>query len=172
MFADVAQAITAAGTYAAAFVAVLAALGAASRLRPIRWVWRRLVTMPYTAWLAAQHTEALAPIEAKLDALDAKVAVGDKRSEETAAQLIAHMDDELAIKIADQADRQERTAELDTRLGSIEARLDDGAARFDRVEDGIGKLTADVGRAMTTLGAGNPEVRPSLTRRSNGGWQP
>lgn len=62
------------GVAAGITTAILTAAAAVSRLRPIRWVWRRLVTEPMTAWLhattAAAAEAVMAPLRDQVRAID------------------------------------------------------------------------------------------------------
>jgi hypothetical protein len=58
------------GTVAAAIVAILGAIALISKLPPIRWVWRNLVSDPLSEWFRAavrdEVAEATADIRAQL----------------------------------------------------------------------------------------------------------
>lgn len=170
MLAELPIVVTDTAALAAAFLAVVTAVGVAARLRPVRWVWRRLVSGPIAGWLATQHAEALAPLQGQVGQLDGKVDRMEVRQEELGVQLVTHMADEIVIREKDLAERAARQASIDGRLDRIEERLDDGGGRFDSLDDQVVGLRIEVGRAMAALSAGNPEVRAEPPHRIRNTW--
>lgn len=47
---------------AGAFVTIIGACVLISHLRPVRWVWRRLVSEPFGAWVRDLAAHAVAPV--------------------------------------------------------------------------------------------------------------
>lgn len=99
MIAEIPPLLIDAGTLAGILVALLAAVAAFSKTRPVRFLWRALVSEPIGRWQTAQITAVVEPINKKLDG--------------TADALIRHMDDEYDLRLADQQDRQLRQTEMD-----------------------------------------------------------
>lgn len=73
--------------------------------------------------------------------------------------LVTHMGNEETLRAEEATEREHRQGQLDVRLASIEHRLDDGAGRFDRLEDQMAGMHAEIARAIQAIGAGNPEWR-------------
>lgn len=78
--------------FIAAAGVIIAAIGLAAALvkfRPVRWVWRRLVTEPVTAWYRREHAAAIEPLRAEL-----LTTVQQSRDESTRQhnELRAHVD--------------------------------------------------------------------------------
>ncbi len=66
------------GAIASAFgslAALFAAIGALSRLRPVRWLWRRIFKDPFTEWFRRQVSEV---VDSRLDARPLLNGHGDK----------------------------------------------------------------------------------------------
>lgn len=61
MLADAPGFLTDFGAAAGAVVAIIGACVLISRLRPVRWVYRRLVSEPFAAWFREQVRHEVAP---------------------------------------------------------------------------------------------------------------
>ena len=74
------------------------------------------------------------------------------------------MGNEEVQRAKDGIERAERQGSIDVRLTQIEDRLDAGAERFERVEDGLAGLQRTVLEAVAELKAGHPEFRRDPAR--------
>lgn len=127
-----------AGAAAGALVAIGMLAAGLSRLRPVRWLWRTVVAAPVSRWFRAEVCEemrtALVPIQ--------------EEQAHLRRDLVAHMAAEEDLRRADERDRIEQRGRLDARLRAIEAQLSAGAARFDGLDERMGRIE----RAVTRTG--------------------
>lgn len=61
MLADGAAALIDVGAAAGALVAIIGAVVLVTRLRPVKWLWRTLVSEPLSRWFRAQVREEVGP---------------------------------------------------------------------------------------------------------------
>jgi hypothetical protein len=81
-----------AGQVALALAAIVTTVGIVSRIRPVRWLWRRVVIDPAAGWFRDQVEEVVGP---KIAAVHRRI---DRHmvDEETGAQAITERLDTLA----------------------------------------------------------------------------
>lgn len=101
ILAEVSPTLVDIGTYAAIIVGVLAACAAVSRLAVVKWLWKRIIGDPVTAWLERVVRGVTDPIAADV----AKVTTA----------FTAHMQAEERRAETDAADRDARQAAADER---------------------------------------------------------
>jgi hypothetical protein len=140
IFADVPQVVIDIGAAAAAMVAVIGVLGAFSRSRFGRYLWRHLISVPVGEWQTKQIAAVVAPVQHEL------VKQGKA--------LISHMDNEDDIRIADRLDRDRRQIEMD------EWRTE--------VRGDIGDLRTDIGKTSTAIGVLHRRVDDTLIQLVEG----
>lgn len=158
MLAEVPQWLTDAGILAATITGMLAAMGALSRLRVVRWLWRQLIAEPFGTWQRRQITDVvqpmMQPIQERVDATAAKLEETADRLDVTTTDLGNHMADEMLLRRSDMENRMLRQQHVDEEnlhlraaMGAVEATVMD---LHDRVDS-----------TLLQLAAGNPEVRQS-----------
>lgn len=143
MLAEVPPILVDLGLIAGIFTGVLAAVAAFARTRPVRFLWRSLVSKPVGEWQTKQIEAVVKPLEEKLDAAAEKI-------DETSTALVDHMGEEVRLREADLIERA--------------GRQDDNDAQFSGIRDAISGLRGDIGTihgrlddVLLTVAAGNPE---------------
>lgn len=131
MLADVPQTLTDVGVYAGVLAAIITTAGLVSRLRPVKWLWRTIISDPAAGWfrreVAEEIEQALVPVKAELSANG-----GDsvKDMAITAAR--------IATRIADQKVIEKDAAYERHRLQ--DERFQAGSDRMDRIESQLGEV--------------------------------
>lgn len=129
MLAELPTWLTDAGTIAGVIIATAAVLGLVARARPVRWLWRQLVSDPIGGWAGGVVSAQVDPVRAELA--------------ELSTQLVNHMGAEEDLRAADIADRDRRQGEMDawrdeireevkdlkSSVGEVHRRIDDALLR-------------------------------------------
>lgn len=139
MLAELPTWLTDAGTIAGVIIATAAVLGLVARARPVRWLWRQLVSDPIGGWAGGVVSAQVDPVRAELA--------------ELSTQLVNHMGAEEDLRAADIADRDRRQDEIDRWRTDVR---DDVA----EIKTGLGTVHRRIDSALQRLAEGNPEVRP------------
>lgn len=74
MLADAPGFLVDLGATAGAVVAILGAIILVSRLRPVRWAYRRLVSEPFAAWFREQVRHEVEPLHTRLKDVETQLA--------------------------------------------------------------------------------------------------
>ncbi len=107
--------LTDVGASAAAFVAIVAALGFVIRSRPSKWLWRRVVVEPITNWQRDQFAHVTEPALAEIRQ---QLRPNGGTSLRDRIDLLA--DGQAEIK----EDAARRFGDADRRFGEVEAKVD------------------------------------------------
>lgn len=145
MLGEVPSVLVDAGTVAGIVVALIAAVAAFSKTRPVRFLWRTLVSKPIGEWQVRQIKNAVAPIEKKLDL--------------TAVALVDHMADEIKLRGEDAVRWDE--AEKRDRADRVMRQRDLDKWR-DEVRNDVRGVHKRLDRTLEAVIAGNPEIRPEI----------
>lgn len=151
MLAELPTWLTDAGTIAGVIIATAAVLGLVARARPVRWLWRQLVSDPIGGWASGVVSAQVDPVRSDIADVRDSLTSTDASVSSLAEQLVNHMGAEEQLRTEDMADRERRHAALDAwRAEMLEtmATKDDIRGVHQRVDD-----------ALAALAAGNPEVR-------------
>lgn len=103
------------GAGAAAFVAIVAALGFVIRSRPTKWLWRRVVAEPITNWQRAQFEHVTEPALAE---------IRQQLRPNGGSSLRDRIDQVADAQAEMKTDAERRFGDADRRFGEVEAKVD------------------------------------------------
>ena len=146
ILADALPWLTDAGASAAALLAVLGLAALLLKTRPVKWLWRTVVTKPATGWLQATIRAELEPMRDELKVVRNEVKDAVATDKATSAALVDHMNDE--------AQRDElRDQEMNGWRGEVRQDIEE-------IKDGQKVLHSRIDQALVAVAAGNPEIHP------------
>jgi len=118
-----------------------------TRARPVRWIWRTLISDPVSRWQTSIVAATVGPVVDEMARLS--------------GQLVDHMGAAERLRSEDIADRDRRQAEADRWRdqvrGDVATIKDAMATKAD-----VRTVHRRIDTALTALAAGNPEIRQGL----------
>lgn len=144
--------ITDAGSLAAALAAVAVVLGLITRARPVRWVWRSLVSAPMGRWFGGIVSAQVDPVRSDIAELRGDLGTNTVDLKALRVELVTHMGAEEGLRSDDIANRDRRQEEMDAWRTEVS---DDIAG----VRGDIRTVHGRIDDALGALAAGNHEVR-------------
>jgi hypothetical protein len=142
VFADVPRWLTETGVVLVTVAGIVTAIGILTRLAPVRWLWRTVVSDPLArwgrAWVREEVDAALVPVKAELSYNGGHTVKDITHANHEA---VKRLED---LRHLDAENRFERQQNLDSRLGSIDERLATGDERMGRIEGLLGRICPDL----------------------------
>lgn len=124
-------------------MAIAAVVALAVRTRPVKWLWRTIVTQPISHWFAELVRSVVEPIL-------------EQMRNNGGSTLVDKVDKVIAGRVADAEDRDRRQAETDGRFTSIEERLAVGSDHLASIDAQL----ISFGAMIREWRATHPEIRP------------
>ncbi len=138
ILAELPQWVIDTGSAAGVVVAVLGAFALVTRAKPVRGLWRVLISDPISRWAGS--------------------VVGDAVSD-VSHRLTAHMEEEEKQRTKADEERAEERQKLTDWREAVDGKLDEGNGRMGALETSHGEIKTMLADALDRLTAGNPEVR-------------